>query len=77
MLNMLIENLIIETLENKLNLDNEIEYIYNTLDKSHITDLQKLINNSKIGIQEFKLKAYSKLQDEDFRTELNDLGIEL
>lgn len=77
MLNILIESLIIECLENGINLDKEIDYLYDTLNKSQLTDLQKEIKNSNIGIQELKLKTYEIMNSEDFKEELQELGIEL
>lgn len=77
MLNILIESLIIECLENRINLDKEIDYLYETLNKPYLTDLQKEIINNNIGIQEFKLKTYEIMNSEDFKEELQDLGIEL
>lgn len=77
MLKILLESLIIECLENGINLDKEINYLYETLNKPHLTDLQKEIKNSNIGMQEFKLKAYEIMNSEDFKEELQDLGIEL
>lgn len=75
MLNILLESLIIECLENNINLDKEINYIYETLNKTHLTDLQKEIINSNTGIQELKLKAYEIINNDDFKEELQDLGI--
>ena len=77
MLKILIESLIIECLENKINLDKEIDYLYNNLSKEHLTDLQKEIKNTNTGIQEFKLKANEIINNEDFKEELKEMGIEL
>lgn len=77
MLNILIESLIIECLENRINLDKEIDYLYKTLNKPYLTDLQKEIINNNTGIQEFKLKTHKLMNSEDFKEELQDLGIEL
>ena len=77
MLKILIESLIIECLENRINLDKEIDYLYDTLNKAHLTDLQKEIKNNSIGIQELKLKVHEIMNNEDFKEELQDLGIEL
>ena len=77
MLKILIESLIIECLENGINLDKEINYLYETLNKPYLTDLQKEIINNNTGIQEFKLKAYEIMNSEDFKEELQELGIEL
>lgn len=77
MLKILLESLIIECLENGINLDKEINYLYETLNKPHLTDLQKEIKNSNIGIQELKLKMHEIMNSEDFKEELQDMGIEL
>lgn len=77
MLKILLESLIIECLENGINLDKEINYLYETLNKPYLTDLQKEIINNNTGIQEFKLNIYELMNSEDFKEELQDLGIEL
>ena len=75
MLKILLESLLIECAEQGLNVDKEINYLYETLNNSFLTNLQKEIRDSNIGIQELKLIAYEIVNSEDFQEELNDLGI--
>lgn len=75
MLKMLLESLLLECAEQGLNADKEINYLYETLSGNFLTDLQKEIRDNNIGIQELKLMANEIVNSEDFKEELNDLGL--
>ena len=75
MLKILLESLLMECAEQGLNTDKEINHLYDTLNGSFLTDLQKEIRDNNIGIQELKLMACEIVNSEDFQEELNDLGI--
>lgn len=75
MLKMLLESLLLECAEQGLNADKEINYLYETLSGNFLTDLQKETRDNNIGIQELKLMANEIVNSEDFKEELNDLGL--
>ena len=54
MLKILLESLLLEIAENGLNADEEINYLYETLNNNFTTDLQKEIKSTNTGIQELK-----------------------
>lgn len=75
MLKILLESLLLEIAENGLNADEEINYLYETLNNNFTTDLQKEIKFTNTGIQELKLMAYEIVNSEEFKEELQDLNI--
>lgn len=75
MLKILLESLLLEIAENGLNADEEINYLYETLNNNFTTDLQKEIKSTNTGIQELKLMAYEIVNSEEFKEELQDLNI--
>ena len=75
MLKILLESLLLEIAENGLNADEEINYLYETLNNNFTTDLQKEIKATNTGIQELKLMAYEIVNSEEFKEELQDLNI--
>ena len=75
MLKILLESLLLEIAENELNADEEINYLYETLNNNFTTDLQKEIKSTNTGIQELKLMAYEIVNSEEFKEELQDLNI--
>lgn len=75
MLKILLESLLMECAEQGLNADKEINHLYDTLNSNFLTGLQKEIRDNNIGIQELKLMACEIVNSEDFKEELNDLGV--
>ena len=75
MLKILLESLLLEIAESELNADEEINYLYETLNNNFTTDLQKEIKSTNTGIHELKLMAYEIVNSEAFKEELQDLNI--
>ena len=75
MLKLLLASLLLEIAESGLNADEEINYLYETLNNNFTTDLQKEIKSTNTGIQELKLMAYEIVNSEEFKEELQDLNI--
>lgn len=75
MLKILLESLLLECADNGIDANKEIDYLYQTLDNAHTTDIQKEIKAANIGIQELKLLAYEIVTSEEFKEELQDLNI--
>jgi 6-pyruvoyl-tetrahydropterin synthase len=77
MLNILLESALMELLENNKDVNQFIDYTYNNLEKSFLTDIEKEIKQNNISKESFTKTLWSIYNDEDFRLELKDMGIEI
>ena len=77
MLKILLESALMELLEENKDVNQWIEYTYNNLEKSFLTDIEKEIKQNNISKESFKKTLWSIYNDEDFRLELKDMGLEI
>lgn len=77
MLNILLESALIELLEGNKDVNHFIDYTYNNLEKSFLTDIEKEIKQNNISKESFTKTLWSIYNNEDFRLELKDMGIEI
>lgn len=77
MLNILLESALIELLEGNKDVNQFIDYTYNNLEKSFLTDIEKEIKQNNISKESFTKTLWSIYNNEDFRLELKDMGIEI
>jgi 6-pyruvoyl-tetrahydropterin synthase len=77
MLNILLESALIELLEGNKDVNQFIDYTYDNLEKSFLTDIEKEIKQNNISKESFTKTLWSIYNDEDFRLELKDMGIEI
>lgn len=77
MLKILLESALIELMENKKDVNNWIEYTYNNLNNNFTSDIEKEIKENNISKSDFTKTLWSIFNNDDFREELKDLGIEV
>lgn len=77
MLKILLESALIELLEGNKDVNQWIENTYRNLNKSFLTDIEKEIKQNNISKESFTKTLWSIYNDEDFRLELKDVGIEI
>lgn len=77
MLKILLESALMELLEGNKDVNQFIDYTYNNLEKSFLTDIEKEIKQNNISKESFTKTLWSIYNDEDFRLELKDMGIEI
>lgn len=77
MLKILLESALMELLESNKDVNKWIDNTYSNLDKSFLTDIEKEIKQNNISKESLTKTLWSIYNDEDFREELEDMGIEI
>lgn len=77
MLKILLESSLMELLENNKDVNQWIDNTYNNIEKSFLTDIEKEIKQNNISKESFTKTLWNIYNNEDFREELKDMGIEI